>query len=147
MTRLCVAIFVDTPEQAKHDIAMAVEAGADMVELRIDLLNEPVFATEFIIPVILTCRPTWEGGRSGLGDEARIALLESAGYPGGAYVHVELITYRRVPNVRTLIPRQLILSAHDFHGRPDRLHNLVLEMNESGGSVNKLVWTARTVRD
>jgi 3-dehydroquinate dehydratase/shikimate dehydrogenase len=36
---------------------------------------------------------------------------------------------------------------HDFEGRPERLHNLVVELNGISGGVNKVVWMARTIRD
>jgi len=44
-------------------------------------------------------------------------------------------------------PERLILSSHDFKGRPDRLYNILAELNESPANVAKLVWTARTIRD
>ena len=97
--------------------------------------------------MILTCRPVAEGGESTLNDVERIAFLDAASATTTPYVDVELQTYRRVPGVGEKIPRQLIVSAHDFTGRPARLYNLVEEMNLSTGSVNKLVWRARSVRD
>jgi 3-dehydroquinate dehydratase/shikimate dehydrogenase len=153
MTHLCVAIFVRDLTQARRDIALAAEAGADMVELRVD-----AFGTEDAdmlksllrfspVPVIITCRSTSEGGDSDLDDEQRIALLESLSEANPAYIDVELDLLRRRPDARTLIPRQLIVSAHDFQTRPPRLQNLVLEMNQSPGGINKVVWMARTVRD
>jgi 3-dehydroquinate dehydratase/shikimate dehydrogenase len=151
MTHLCVAIFVRDIAQAKRDIATAVEVGADMVELRIDSFPDPVeidsllrtVMTEFIV----TCRPTWEGGEAEVDDAERVMRLELATAFTTPYVDIELETLNRVPNARTLIPRSLIVSAHDFTGRPERLHNLNVQMNESDGSINKLVWLARSIRD
>jgi 3-dehydroquinate dehydratase/shikimate dehydrogenase len=40
-----------------------------------------------------------------------------------------------------------IISVHDFKSRPDRLYNLIGELNESSSDVNKIVWTARSIRD
>ena len=37
MTHLCVPIFVTELEKARRDIAAALAAGADLVELRIDM--------------------------------------------------------------------------------------------------------------
>jgi 3-dehydroquinate dehydratase / shikimate dehydrogenase len=66
MTRLCVAIFANTPDQAKRDIAVAAEAGADMVELRIDSMNDADDVLGLLasatLPAVVTCRPIWEGG-------------------------------------------------------------------------------------
>ena len=147
MTLLCVPIFVDSEEQAKRDVALAGEAGADIVELRIDRLESAVDVPAPGLPSILTCRPTWEGGESGLDDEGRIRLLTLASWSHVSYVDVELETLRRNPALRSLLQRQLIVSAHDFRGRPDRLNNLIVEMNEREGSVNKVVWLARSIRD
>ena len=149
MTHLCVAIFVSDVAQAKRDIAAAVEAGADMVELRMDSFEDPIEISSLLqmTEFVVTCRPTWEGGNAEIDDVERVRRLELATAFGTPYVDIELETMRRVPNIRTLIPRSLIVSAHDFKGRPERLHNLIVRMNESGGSVNKIVWMARSVRD
>ena len=150
MTYLCVAIFVNDIPQAKRDIATAAEAGADLVELRIDRLKDPVvirqLVNDSVLPCIVTCRPRAEGGESGLADLDRLALLEAAAAGQTRYLDVELETAARVPNE---LPawRQLILSTHDFAGRPSKLNNLLVQMNAGPGSINKLVWTARTIRD
>src|SRR6185437_12862387 len=66
MTYLCVPIFVASVAQAKADIARAAEAGADLVELRIDQFTDDPelrqLLSEAVLPCILTCRPEWEGG-------------------------------------------------------------------------------------
>jgi 3-dehydroquinate dehydratase/shikimate dehydrogenase len=153
MTYLCAAIFVVDPAQARRDMALAAEAGADMIELRTDAFGADAFDQIKLViqsspvPVIVTCRPKSEGGKSELQDEQRIALMDSLCDANPAYVDIELELLRRHPNARTLIPRQLIVSAHDFQTRPPRLQNIVLEMNQSGGSINKIVWMARTIRD
>src|SRR5262249_4426562 len=118
----------------------------DMVELRIDEMaddasNLPRLVSESMLPCIVTCRPTWEGGRSELSNDERLALLDSA---SPRYVDVELRTLqelRKQPLVR------FIVSAHDFQQRPDRLYNLIAEMNVLPADVSKIVWMARTIRD
>jgi 3-dehydroquinate dehydratase / shikimate dehydrogenase len=151
MTRLCVAIFVIDLARARRDIAVAAATGADMVELRVDEFEDIDALRELIkastLPCIVTCRPIWEGGRSQQSDEERIAILQQASLAGAAYIDIELETARRTKNIRSLIPGQLIVSFHDFLGRPDRLHNLMVEMDESPGDINKIVWTARSIRD
>src|SRR5438094_436237 len=136
MTYLCAAIFVRYLPDARRDIALAAEAGADMIELRIDgfatpdLFDSATIANlirESPVPCIVTCRPTWEGGQSELSDEERIASLEVAWQAGAAYVDVELKTLRRAPDALDRLSPRLIVSAHDFAGRPDRLHNLVMD--------------------
>ncbi len=146
MTLLCVPIFVESTEQAKREVMAAAEAGADIVELRIDSLKEAVPVGGFA-RAIVTCRPTWEGGRSELADEERIFLLQAVSKSGAAYVDVELETYRRHPRISERFDVPLIVSSHDFKGRPEKLHNLFVELNAIAGGVNKIVWMARSIRD
>jgi len=151
MTYLCVPIFVNDQAQAMRDIAAAAEAGADMVELRTDQFVN-VSAIEQLIaasplPCIVTCRSRAEGGHSKASDEQRMNLLRRI--HGATYIDLELavgpsllITVTE-PNSRPGV----IVSSHDFSGRPQKLYSIVLEETHSGGDVNKIVWTARSIRD
>ena len=150
MTHLCVAIFVSDVAQAKRDIAAAAEAGADLIELRIDDLTEAVdvqsIISDFDRRFILTCRPTWEGGHSELSNEDRIRLLSTiAPTDDTVMVDIELRTLRESGTGD--FENRLIVSAHDFKGRPDRLTNLFNELNAAPGEVAKVVWLARSIRD
>ncbi len=147
MTRLCVPIFVTGAADAAESIRAAAGAGADCVELRLDRMTSPLELTGSPLPVIFTCRPTWEGGFSTLADGDRLNLLsESAQAIEQAMIDVELETWRRLGgNIR--LPRPMIVSAHDFITRPARLHNILVEMDAIPAAVNKIVWQARTIRD
>ncbi len=158
MTRLCVAIFVTDEAQARRDLAVAAERGADLAELRVDGLADLSVLDRLLadrrLPVVVTCRPTWEGGRSDLSDADRGAVLAMAADAGADFVDVELVTARRhAATVRDLLGERaavnarLIVSAHDFDGRPARLTNVVAELYDSPADVAKIVWTARTIRD
>ncbi|HEV7301407.1 MAG TPA: shikimate dehydrogenase [Tepidisphaeraceae bacterium] len=154
MTRLCVAIFVHSAEQAYRDATLAAEAGADMCELRIDHFYDAdevrALVAKISIPCIITCRPVWEGGRSDLADEYRVPTLQGlASTISAAYVDVELKSIEAFNNVDAPSERNasLIVSSHDFGGRPDRLYNILADLNASPADVAKVVWTARTVRD
>lgn len=154
MTHLCVAIFASDPAQTRRDIAAAAEAGADMIELRVDELTDPQRIRELVgistLPAIVTCRPTWEGGHSTLSDGDRIALLRDGAADSAAYVDIEL---KAMPVVAGMSPRPrelrsgVICSSHDFTGRPDRLWNILSDLNSSSADVSKIVWTARHIRD
>jgi 3-dehydroquinate dehydratase/shikimate dehydrogenase len=149
MTRLCVPIFVSSLEQGRRDAVLAAEHGADFVEYRIDTFTdlEPLLAlvTNSPVPCIVTCRSAEEGGQAELGDAARLDLL--AELHTAAYLDVELATARRFPEQVAALGSPVILSAHDFKTRPDRLYNVLSEMTASPADVNKVVWAARTVRD
>ncbi len=153
MTKLCVAIYADEVEQVRREVAAAAEAGADLVELRVDHLTDAEQVRQLIraatLPVIVTCRPTWEGGNCTLPETDRLALLASAAHDA-AYVDVEL---KALPGIAAFSrePREqrggIICSSHDFAGRPDRLYKIVSELNAAPIDVAKIVWTARTLRD
>ncbi|HMB94479.1 MAG TPA: type I 3-dehydroquinate dehydratase, partial [Tepidisphaeraceae bacterium] len=150
MTHLCVAIFVRDVAQAKRDIAAAAEACADMVELRLDHVTDPHMAQalvrDSVLPCIVTCRPTWEGGYSELSNEERVQLLLAASGGKTRYIDLELRTFRETTFTRPESSR-FIISTHDFVTRPPRLYQMINELIEAGGSVNKIVWTSRSVRD
>ena len=151
MTRLCVPIFVESAEQAARDIALAAESGADWVELRVDtFLDAAAIVKDSLLPCLVTCRPVGEGGLSEMTDAARVAALELAAAAGAAYLDLELSTLPAAGPIIDL-PRDsrpgLVVSAHDFKGRPDRLYNLLAEMNAADAEVTKIVWAARSVRD
>ena len=145
MTRLCVAIFVTDLARARRDIAIAAEHGADLVELRVDVFDGDVNAllAGSILPAIVTCRPTWEGGQSELGDNARLAKLAAA---QSAFIDVELKTIQR-STLPARVSDRLIISSHDFIGRPAKLNNILAELNDSPADIPKIVWTARSIRD
>ena len=157
MTHLCVAIFVTDLAQAQRDAASAGEAGADMIELRVDRLTDHEQLRSLLssirLPTIVTCRPVWEGGECELPEAQRLKLLEVAVQAGATYVDIELSALRRSTLGQTdpAMPREkrpgIIVSSHDFKGRPARLTSHLAEMEQSAADVNKIVWTARTIRD
>ena len=116
------------------------------------------------LPVILTCRSAEEGGDYD-GDEAdRVSMLEklcvNTDHPP-AYLDFELASYRKSANIRQKInlcvdhPKQerevrtrLILSMHDFDGRPkDLMRRLSDAWSEPAASVVKFAFRARSIRD
>lgn len=116
------------------------------------------------LPVILTCRSAEEGGDYD-GDEAdRVSLLEklcvNTDHPP-AYLDFELASYQKSANIRQKInlcvdhPKQqrdvrtrLILSMHDFDGRPkDLMRRLADAWAEPAASVVKFAYRARSIRD
>jgi 3-dehydroquinate dehydratase/shikimate dehydrogenase len=147
MTYLVVPITVHTPEQARRDAILATEAGADMVELRIDELLWPFNLDKFPLPYIVTCRRESEGGQSTLGSADRLALLNSYEFADAAYLDIELATLKDASTEELLPGAPQIISAHDFTGRPERLNNLMLELAEAGGAVSKIAFLARSIRD
>lgn len=173
-TLLCVPLMVDDVGASLADAQRARDLGADLVEYRVDDLfhgegddagREAVMrlARESPCPCIVTCRSGDEGGAYDGDDSARISLYEALGVSGTppAYVDLELSTFERSSNLRQKVrlgvvhPQQqkdlatrLILSSHDFEGRPSDLTRRVRAMNgEDGATVAKLAFRARSLRD
>ena len=154
MTYLVVPIFGDSIEQIRRDIAEAVEFGADLIELRVDRM--PEISDEEIrsllgnpigdIPMILTIRSADEGGDWSESEADRIERLLTLA-PLVDFTDVELVAWRDSDDALRQL-RSLILSKHDFTGRPSSLHSDLFEMLAADGcKTPKLAWRARTVRD
>jgi len=145
-----------------RDAERAKENGADILELRIDLLNDEERDVERIkefismlqMPIIVTNRRKEEGGSFTGTEEERIALLsriiETAKVD---FVDIELFSSpaertKLVENAKSHhIP--VIFSFHDFSGMPPRaeLLKLIASMYEGGGSIAKIAVTPKTLSD
>ena len=116
-------------EKALVDVADAVAKGADIVELRVDFLKassangtiERDVATLIdasAVPVIVTMRPTWEGGQYDGEEGARVRALWSAAKAGAAYVDCEVLAAERFfaakPGNMGKMKTRIILSSHDY---------------------------------
>jgi len=77
--RACAALSSSDAESALRDVGKARERGADLAEVRFDLMDElpdelPSFESAGI-PLIATLRPPEQGGFSPLGPRERLAFL------------------------------------------------------------------------
>lgn len=93
-TLVCTSVTAPTAAAALRDFHTAAAAGADVVELRLDLLDEGEAWESLLdaspLPVIVTNRAAWEGGRCTLPEADRLASLARAAASGAAFVDVEL---------------------------------------------------------
>ncbi|MGE3108629.1 MAG: type I 3-dehydroquinate dehydratase [Phycisphaerales bacterium] len=117
---------------------------------------------------IVTCRLSGsEGGHYDGPEDARVSLFERLGAAVSPnehpprYIDVELAAYTRSANVRQKVnlavehPTQvrdlktsLILSSHDFDGRPaDLLRRLARMREQAAASILKIAYRARSLRD
>ena len=145
--RLCATVTGETMSElrARRDAA----SEADLVELRLDHVADPDVDGALAgrrRPVVVTCRPQWEGGRFQGSEEERRRILERALELGAEYVDVEwragfddLIGARR--------GRNILLSAHDFDGMPDDLADRQGAMFQTGAEAVKLAVHAGSLRD
>ncbi len=174
VTLIAVAIPVERTDavgRALESARAAKSQGADLVEWRVDSLAAEPHADRAIarlvqespMPCIVTVRDEQEGGAFPGRDKQRLAAWSAAvsSRPACAYIDVEQSTVRARSNLGDSVremarlasaplaesPR-VILSVHDFQGRPAGLSSRVAELwSDSACAVAKVAWTARTVRD
>ena len=89
-TQLCATVTADTMGELcqKRD----QQDGADLVELRLDSPSDPDVRGALRgrqVPVLVTCRPKWEGGEFCGSEEERRRILLEAVDEGAEYVDVE----------------------------------------------------------
>jgi 3-dehydroquinate dehydratase/shikimate dehydrogenase len=112
---------------------------ADMVELRLDGVENPNVGAALggrQLPVVVTCRARWEGGRFDGSEEERRSILKQALEGGAEFVDVE---WRAgFADLIARDPRRIVLSSHDFEGIPSDLPDRARAMRATGAGVVKL---------
>jgi 3-dehydroquinate dehydratase/shikimate dehydrogenase len=176
MTMIAASIAVNRADEVDSAVqwaARSVLKGARLIEWRLDALaesEEGAAAAAALVrrspaPCIITCRGSAEGGRTDAPDAARIeliaSLLESDAAARPRYVDLELATFARDTDLRGRLVHalersnrgrdlttSLILSAHDFNGRPaDLLQRIEAMSNDPSCAIVKVAWHARSIRD
>ena len=149
MSKPLLCVTVTAPTMAELRRQRDAVAGADMVELRLDGVADPDVAGALSgrrLPVIVTCRPTWEGGRFDGAEEQRHRILGEALALGAEYVDIE-----HRAGFDTLVTqdggRRTILSYHDFDGVPVDLPGLAHAMQSTGAAVVKIAVKAASLAD
>lgn len=121
---------------------------ADLVELRLDGVRGLDVAGALdgrSKPVVVTCRPSWDGGRFTGAEETRLGLLAEAVARGAEYVDVELLAdWQRVPRGERT---GLVLSFHDWKGVPADLADRVRAMRQARPAIVKVAVTAQRLSD
>lgn len=144
----------------------ATDAAGHLDQAEVDAVLRLV--SQSPLPCIITCRSSSEGGGYDGDDMARVSLYERLGTAGVTpgehppqYLDIEHAAYTRSANLRHKVdlavdhPRQkrdvrtgLILSMHDFSGRPhDLLRRIAAMHEEPAARVVKVAITARSLRD
>jgi 3-dehydroquinate dehydratase/shikimate dehydrogenase len=146
---LCTTVAgPDMTALRRHRDAASAE-GADLVELRLDLVADPDVAAALAgrrTPVIVTCRAQWEGGGFKGSEEERLAILTAALAQGAEYVDLEFKAgFDKL--IRANRGRHIVLSMHDFDGVPGDLPDRVRAMRSSGAEVVKVAVQAQSLFD
>ncbi len=154
---ICVPITARTIEGAVTDILKAQDLQADMVELRLDMLDGPGFealpqlllAAE--LPVIVTVRSAAEGGHWQGSEEERFGLLEQAVSEYVEYIDVELRSDRAMRDALLANKGEttVIISWHDCEGTPNLevLWSVFQDEMAAGADIGKIATMARSEKD
>ncbi|MHC4745215.1 MAG: shikimate dehydrogenase [Planctomycetota bacterium] len=167
MTYLAVPISAANPDQAAGQIASAMAAGAEILELRtdyienldVDIARDLVYEVKNkhseALPIIVTCRDKRQGGVADYPLRLRIDVLIAAAEAGADFIDFEYDNFLD-PESQACIGRvlsqnpktRLILSAHDFKGKfadIDALYSDILSACPT--AIPKLVYTANHIND
>jgi len=144
---ICVPIIDPTIEGMRGKVQAAADL-ADLIELRVDSLEEPVRLEALLAdrprPVIVTCRARAEGGLFKGSEKARCAILQEAIDVGASYVDVELAS---VAGIRRGAGTKLIVSVHDFKRTPRDLARIHRDALAAGADIVKIAATATDIAD
>jgi 3-dehydroquinate dehydratase / shikimate dehydrogenase len=149
MTTPLLCVTVAAPTTAELRRRRDAVQDADLIELRLDSVSDPDVAGAVAgrrRPVIVTCRPTWEGGAFSGPEEDRKRLLAEALGQGVEYVDLEWRAHfdDLIAQVRG---RGIVLSSHDFHGVPADLASRVHAMRSTGAEVVKVAAATTSLSD
>lgn len=160
---LTTSVTATTVPAALSELREAAQSGADLVELRLDCLSSfesardlPVLLEGCRLPVIVTRRASWEGGKPFNGtEEERLSTLWDAVALGVAYVDVELKAaaqfFALTPHgwAREMSRTRFILSSHDYEHTPseDELEFLHSATVAAGADIVKIATTCHRITD
>ena len=146
--RLCATVTARTMSELRH--RRDAQAGADLVELRLDGVDDLDVAGALAgrsRPVVVTCRPAWEGGGfSGSEAERRRVLLEACRL-GAEYVDVEQRAEFAGDVLAAREGRGVVLSFHAFDGVPADLEARYGAMRRMGAEVVKIAASVRSLTE
>ena len=144
---LCVTVTAATTAELRH--RRDAVADADLIELRLDSVSDPDVAGALHgrrHPVIVTCRPTWEGGEFKGSEEERKQILADALKLGAEYVDIEWRA-RFDDLIAEAGGRRIVLSSHDYLGVPIDLTARMHAMRSTGAEVIKIAATLSSLSD
>jgi 3-dehydroquinate dehydratase/shikimate dehydrogenase len=144
---LCVTVAAPTTAELRK--RRDAVSGADLVELRLDSVSDPDVTAALAgrrTPVVVTCRPTWEGGTFQGSETERKKILAAALEQGAEYVDIEFGA-AFTDLIQTTRGKRVVLSTHDFQGVPANLPERVRAMRATGAEIVKIAIFARSLSD
>lgn len=135
---------------------IAKTEGADLAEIRIDHLASSELSKwrEIVankcLPVIVTNRAAWEGGKWTGDEDERLSILSEAELLGADYIDVELAACEKFAPLRSkTTSAKLILSHHDFERTltTGEIGDICAKMRRHGADVSKVAMMATSALD
>ena len=155
--RLCASAAATKPDKLVEIVRTSFDAGCDLVELRLDHLEDPSTEQLDQIPsklksrCILTCRPRSQGGKYQLNEDRRAEFLKSMMEWQPGFIDIELTMLRSKPSIGTSARSsgiKIIASWHDFYGIPPKQElNSIARLALASGDFGKIVPTAKRFSD
>jgi 3-dehydroquinate dehydratase/shikimate dehydrogenase len=145
---ICATVTGRTTEEIRRRREAA--ANADLVELRLDGVEAPDVAAALADrtrPVIVTCRPAWEGGRFTGSEEARRDILCTALDLGAEFVDVEFAAPFAAELLQRRHGRGIVLSSHLTGASGDALLQRYEAMRATQAEVLKLAALVDTLTE
>ncbi len=122
---ICIPLTTKT----ETDSLAAIDAAnkhADIIEIRLDYLDDPNCAQKLIkhstVPIIATWRKIEDGGCNDCNDNIRLQWLQKAANWGANYIDVELEYADEFPPQSNT---KIIVSHHDFKGFPNDFETIL----------------------
>jgi 3-dehydroquinate dehydratase/shikimate dehydrogenase len=166
-TKLAVPIAARNIDQAGTQIESARAAGADIIELRTDylenlnvdlvkqLIAEVKSSGDKKLSVIATCRDKQQGGAIDYPQKLRVDILAAALKAGAEFIDYEYENFRSIDGqekIRLALSQssrgRLILSAHNFETKFNNIGKLYRNiLNVCPVAIPKLVYVANHIND
>ena len=165
-TKLAIPIGAKNLQQGKEQIKAAIKAGAEILELRVDYLENlntemvkgliaEVKSSKNPLPIVVTCRDKRQGGDISYPDRLRVEVLVDALEAGAGFIDFEYENFLYAESQESIkralaqsITGRLILSAHNFQMRFDNIGKLYRHIETLyPAAIPKLVYTANHIND
>jgi len=144
---LCVTVTGATTAELRQRRDAVPEA--DLIELRLDTVTDVGVAGALAgrtRPVVVTCRPAWEGGEFRGSEEERKQILADALAQGAEYVDLEWRA-RFDDLIASTGGRRIVLSTHDYDGVPIDLDARAAAMRGTGAEIVKIAARLTSLSD
>ncbi|KAA8545023.1 hypothetical protein F0562_019760 [Nyssa sinensis] len=156
---ICAPLMSQSVDQIVNDMYQAKAQGADVVEIRLDCINnfQPHQDLEIILrnkplPVLIVYRPKWEGGQYDGDEHMRLEALHLAKELGADYIDLEFKVASNLMEEHKQNQRgcsKVIVSCFLDSVTPSKeeLSHLVARMQSTGADIIKLVTNATNITE